>query len=320
MTVSRVLNTPERVAEKTRERVLHAITELGYRPNEAARIMKGKRANILGVLIPDFDNYFYTKLIKLIEEMVTPLGYRLLIASNTAGSSQLDNLKYLLSRNVDAIVISSYSEIKEATQYLLQNNIHIPTVIIDRPEKHNGINYIHADGFSGIQKIVEHLISLGHTKIAMITGATDYKIANDRFDGYLETMAAHNIPVNPAYIVEGDYTTEAGAAAAECLISLPDPPTAIVASSDYIAIGAIHTLHRKGYRIPEDISVTGYDGIDFGEFLIPQLTTIKLPIKEMARKTVDFLIHEAENIDSKPSNIVFDGDLIVRDSTALCRK
>ena len=321
MTVSRVLNNPESVMEKTRKRVLCAIEELNYQPNEAARIMKGKRANILGVLIPDFDNHFYTKLLKLIEEIITPLGYRLLIASNAAGSSQIENLKYLLSRNVDAIVISSYSEIKDASQYILQNNIPVPTVIIDKLENSVAVNSIYNDGFRGIQKIVEHLISLGHTKIAMIKGAADYQIANDRFYGYLETLADHGIPANPAYIWEGNYTIESGSAAAEHFISLPDPPTAIVASSDYLAIGAINALHRNGYRVPDDISVTGYDGIDMGEFLIPQLTTIKLPIRDIAQKTVDILIRQLGDQKGEPITVVFDGDLVVRDSTgACCRK
>lgn len=319
MTVSRVLNNPQSVTEKTKERVLKAIQELGYQPNEAARIMKGKRANILGVLIPDFDNHFYTKFLKLIEEIVTPLGYRLLIASNAAGSSQVENLKYLLSRNVDAIVISSYSEIKDASQYILQNRIHVPTVIIDKLEDGIAMNSIYTDGFGGIRKIVEHLIGLGHRNIAMIKGATDYQIANDRFYGYLETLTAHGIPVNSAYIWEGDYTIESGAAAAEHFISLPNPPTAIVASSDYIAIGAIHALQKHGYRIPDDISVTGYDGINIGELLTPQLTTIKLPIKEIAQKTVDILTRELESKERGHVTVVFEGDLMVRGSTGQCK-
>ena len=123
MTVSRVLNDPQCVSDKTKERVLRAIQELNYQPNEAARIMKGKRSNILGVLVPDLDNPLHTRFLDLLEETVTPMGYRLLIASSVPGGGLVENVKYMLSRSVDAIVISACSEIKEASEYIITSKI-----------------------------------------------------------------------------------------------------------------------------------------------------------------------------------------------------
>lgn len=318
MTVSRVINHPGSVSDRTKQRVLKAIDELQYQPNQTARILKGKRANILGVLIPDFANPFYTDFIKQIEEVATPLGYRLLIASNTAGTGQVENVKYLISRNVDAIIICSYSEIKDASKYILQNHFDVPAVILDRIKEGTSISSVYADGFSGIKNMVEYLIGLGHRRIAMIKGASSYRIANDRFLGYQEALREHGIFCNEQYVWEGDYTMKSGAMAAEYFSSIEKRPTAIVSSSDYMAVGVINYLLQHGYRVPEDFSVTGYDGIHMGELLKPQLTTVALPIRTMARKAVELLIDELENGKKNNTVEVYVGDLLIRGSTGRC--
>lgn len=318
MTVSRVLNNAQEVNEETRERVLNAIDKLNYQPNQAARIIRGGKSNILGVLIPDFTNPFYNELLKYIEKYAVRSGFRILIASNTASTDQIENVQYLLNRNVDAVIICSYTAIKDASKYILKHSPNIPTVILDKLSRDKRVNSVYADGFTDIKNVVEYLIGIGHKRIAMIKGKSDYLIANDRFLGYVEALKQHNIEIDDELVWEGEYTIESGEEAAEYFLSLKNAPTAIVSSSDYMAIGAINHLIQLGYKIPEDFSVTGYDGIYLGEVLHPHLTTVKLPIEEMARKTVEILTDEIKSGKKNEQNgsvFCYHGDLVIRAST-----
>lgn len=315
MTVSRVLNDPQCVSDKTKERVLRAIQELNYQPNEAARIMKGKRSNILGVLVPDLDNPLHTRFLDLLEETVTPMGYRLLIASSVTGGGLVENVKYMLNRSVDAIVISSCGEIKEASEYIITSRISVPVVIIDKVEPQGKIHSVYTDGYTGIKQLVEHLIGLGHRKIATIKGAAGYQITSDRFLGYQAAMEANGIVPDPAYIYEGDYTIQTGIWAAEYFLSLEDRPTAIVAPSDVIAVGVIHALQKAGCRVPDDISVTGCDGIYLGDLITPPLTTCNFSIRSLAKKAAEIVINELDNGKGEIVTAVFDGTLKLRGST-----
>ena len=314
MTVSRVLNDPQCVSDKTRERVLQAISELNYRPNEAARIMKGKRSNILGVLVPDLDNPLHTRFLDLLEDTVTPMGYRLLIASSVTGGL-VENIKYMLSRSVDAIVISACSDIQEASEFILASKISVPVVIIDRVEPAGKIHSVYTDGCAGIQQLMRHLIGLGHRKIAAVKGAPGYRITDDRFRGYQSAMEEYGLPVDPAYIYEGDYTIQTGIWAAEHFLSLEDRPTAIVTPSDVIAVGVIHGLQKAGCRVPEDISVTGCDGIYLGDLITPPLTTCNFSIRGLAGKAAEIIINELDNGKGEPVTAVFEGTLKMRGST-----
>lgn len=315
MTVSRVLNNSQRVSDQTKERVLEAINKLNYQPNQAARIIRGGKSNILGVLIPDFTNPFYTDLLKYIEKYAVLSGFRLLIASNAAATDQIENVQYLINRNVDAIVVCSYGAIKDASKYILRNYPHIPAVILDKSDLKKEINSIYADGFTDIKNVVEYLISIGHEKIAMIKGKSNYLIANDRFLGYKDALGLHGIEFNDTFIWEGEYTIESGVMAADYFLSLKDRPTAIVSSSDYMAIGLVNQLIQSGYNVPEDFSVTGYDGLYMGEVLHPHLTTLKLPIEQMAKKTVDILTNEINNGKQESVVLSYTGELVVRAST-----
>ena len=314
MTVSRVLNDPQCVSDKTKERVLSAIQELNYQPNEAARIMKGKRSNILGVLVPDLDNPLHTRFLDLLEDTVTPMGYRLLIASSVTGSL-VENVKYMLNRSVDAIVISSCPQVQEVSEYIITSKIRVPVVIIDKVEPEGKIHSVYTNGCYGIQQLMAHLIGLGHRKIAAIKGAAGYRISIDRFQGYRTAMEARGLPVDPAYIFEGDYTIQTGVSAAEYFLSLEDRPTAIVAPSDVIAVGVIHGLQKAGCKVPEEISVTGCDGIYLGDLITPPLTTYNFSIREIAKKVAEILINELDNGKTAPVTAVFDGSMKIREST-----
>lgn len=315
MTVSRVLNDPQCVSDKTKERVLQAIAELNYRPNEAARIMKGKRSNILGVLVPDLDNPFHTRFLDMLEETVTPMGYRLLIASSVTGGGLVENLKYMLSRSVDAIVISPCSNVAEASRYILDSCIGVPVVIADRVEPQGVIHSVYTDGYAGVKQMVEHLIGLGHKRIATIKGTAGYQTTVDRFRGYRDAMEEHGLPIDPAYIFEGEYTVEAGIQAAKYFLSLKNRPTAIVTPSDVIAVGVIHAIQKTDCRIPEDLSVTGCDGIYLGDLITPTLTTCNFSIQGIAKKVAEIIIDELDNGKNRCVTAGFQGTLKLRNST-----
>ena len=314
MTVSRVLNDPQCVSDKTKERVLRAIQELNYQPNEAARIMKGKRSNILGVLVPDLDNPLHTRFLDLLEDTVTPMGYRLLIASSVTGGL-VENVKYMLNRSVDAIVISACKEVQEVSEYIITSKINIPVVIVDKVEPEGKIHSVYTNGYYGTRQLMEHLIGLGHRKIAVIKGAAGYQTTKDRFLGFQSAMEDHGLSVDPAYIFEGDYMIQTGINAAEYFLSLENRPTAIVAPSDVIAVGVIHGLQRAGCKVPEEISVTGCDGIYLGDLITPPLTTYNFSIRELAMKVAEILINELDNGKAETVTAVFDGSMKIRGST-----
>lgn len=315
MTASRVLNNYPHVSEKVKVRVLDAAKRLSYQPNQAARIMRGKKAYAIGVMIPDFGNPFYTNLIQCLESCLAPLGYRLMTTSNSAYTNQIVNIQNFLSRNLDGLIICSYRGMKGARKFIMENYPNMPTVIFDDVKEGGSVYTVYADGFTGIKRMVSYLYEIGHREIGIIKGESALSIANDRYEGYLDSMKEYGLDFHEEWVYNADYSMESGMKAAQYFVGLEHRPTAVLATSDYMAIGAINYLINHNYKVPEDLTVTGYDGMYLGNLITPRLTTIQLPVKEMAQTATQIIINSLDNSKQERKKNVFIGELLVRDST-----
>lgn len=272
-TVSKVLNN-KKVSEKAKHAVLEAVEELGYTPNSSARTLATSKSWMIGVVFAEhlgigIAHPFFSRVIEGFKKHVELYNYDLLFLSRHMGL-QKETYKHLLHRGVDGIiVIQSFGE-----DFISSNGPLIPAVYIDRPTDKPGS--VHSDNKHGSKLAVDYLVELGHTKIAHIMGDQGNYAGVQRAEGFKEAMKKHEKPVREEYMVNGGfYSYTGGREAMVRLLSLPDRPTAVVVAGDEMAIGAIKVIKEAGLKVPEDISVIGFDDISTAQHIDPPLTTIR---------------------------------------------
>ncbi|MEZ0536393.1 LacI family DNA-binding transcriptional regulator [Caldicellulosiruptoraceae bacterium PP1] len=315
-TVSRVINNSAPVNQETKQRVLKAIEELNFSPSIIAQGLRTKRSKTIGFLMPDYLNPFYHELLKYLEDEARKEGYHILLSSTGDDYSyEINYINDLINRNIDGIIICSYSGSENTIDYLLNLSKKMPVVFLDNINVRSSVNAVFTDGYKGIKEVTQHLIKLGHRKIAFIKGLSKYKVANDRFLGFMDALKENEIPILNDYIFEGDYNIKSGYEAAQYFLSLNNIPTAIVSSTDLMAIGAINYIKSKGLEIPQDIAIAGFDDIYLSKIVSPPLTTYKQPIKQIAKQTISLFIHKLNHPRSKNKQIKLEGQLLIRYST-----
>jgi DNA-binding LacI/PurR family transcriptional regulator len=316
-TVSRTINGSSKVAPKTAERVRRAIEALNYYPNTNARALGSGRSRIFGLIISDITNPFFPELVKCFEDQAVRNGYEVIVA-NTGYSPERTEIcvQRMLERKVDGVAVMT----SEMGAHLIDrlHSRQIPMVFLDTGDPATGISNILVDYSAGVDAAVEHIVALGHTKIAFISGPLDLASARARREALLESLKRNGIPTNPALIEEGNHRIDGGRAAMERLLEKDVLPTAVLASNDLTAIGAIGALHRQGLRVPEDISVVGFDDIEISEFLHPALTTVRLSRAAIADRAFQALFRAGRrDVPPQPAlEYQILPELIVRDSTA----
>lgn len=302
--VSRVVNNSRAVQPATRERVERAARELGYVPNEAARSLKLARSKLLACVIPDVTNPFFPELVRGIEDIAIAEGYGTLLC-NTDDDSQkeADYLDLLAQRRVDGLLLIPSRDEEPPpglTQLVDQGS---PVVVIDR----------FLDGFDGDSIVVdnrrggilaaEHLIGLGHARIAIINRLPDTSSARLRQEGYEEALASTGL-LDRALVELGSYTFDFGRDAARRLLTTDgEAPTAILAGSDVLAIAALQVAHELDLDVPRDVSIVGFDRIAMSQLMSPPLTTVEQPIYEMARLAADLLLERAKGARTGPGRL-----------------
>jgi LacI family transcriptional regulator len=305
--VSYVLNGgPRSVAAATRERVLHAIEVLGYRPDPIARALRTQSTGIIGLMIPDITNPLFAELSDRIEAEAEAHGLAVVLATSR-GSAAIEKkqLRNLVDRRVDGLVLLSARPDPDLT------DIHgTRIVVVDRTEGIEGVDSIGVD-FAGAARLgVEHLIGHGHRRIGFIGGSDGSPTTLARERGWLDALAAHGLPEGPS--VRIDYTRDGGHAAARRLMALPERPSALFVASDLHAIGAMHYLNEADIPVPGEIAVVDFDGTTEAAFTWPPLTTVQQPIEEFARAALDALTSPSES--HVPSHVVLEPRLVVRRS------
>jgi LacI family transcriptional regulator len=320
-TVSQVLNgRPGYASATTRDRVLEVARELGYRPNALARGLVTSRTGTLGIVITDITRAFFTQVVGSIEQVASRQGYSVLLACADGIQPEQTALETFLDKRVDGIICMS-SSVESGAEHILQvTRLGVPLVVINRPLHTSELNQIAWDDIEIGRRATEHLISLGHRRIAHVSGALHQPVrrsAADRVAGYKQALNAAGLPVDPALIVDGRYDYQAAFAACARLFDRPNPPTAVFAASDSMAVAIVNALHRRGLRVPDDVSVVGANDDQFAVHVEPPLTTVRLPVTAAGRRAAELILAAiGAPASTEPVSEMLASELIVRGSTA----
>lgn len=316
-TVSRTINHVPTVNPRLAKRVWEAIRELNYFPNTQARALVSGRSRLLGLIVSEITNPFFPELIQGFEDIAVEHGYEILIGSTSYDTERMRRvIRRMVERNAEGVAVMTFG-IEEPLLDQLANR-RVPLVFVDVGPDRPGISVLRVDYHHGIRQGVQHLAALGHRDIAFVTGPPRLHSAQSRLAAFNKTLQECGIPVDQKWIIEGDHTMEGGMAAAEQLLVRKDLPTAIMCSNDMLAIGVLHKLSRSGLRVPDDVSIIGFDDIHMAEMMIPPLTSIQMSRTELARSAVTALRAHLENL-SPQREYQIDTQLVVRESTGFPR-
>ncbi len=317
-TVSRVVNNDPNVRDEVRQRVWKVIRETGYQPHAAARSLVTRRTQIIGVIIPEsvttlFTDPFFSLLLAGVTAACNENRYHLMLSLfNSPEGSDAIYQRVLRSAYLDGVIVASATSDDPLIPRLLHDGI--PFVLVGRhPDPR--VTYVDVDNVGGARMATEHLIRLGHKRIATVTGALSMLSAQDRLAGYKQALESHGISVDSSLIAEGDYRESSGLAAVRRL--LPASPTAIFAASDVMAIGVLKALRQEGLRVPEDIAVASFDDVPLATAIQPPLTTVRQPIDHLGRTAVHLLLdilNRPPDSAHVPQRLVLPVELVVRGS------
>jgi len=312
-TVSRVINNDVHVKKETRERVVETMERLGFVANRQARSLAGGKSNSIGVLVPDLGTGYIGEIIRGIdaELSLTDLDLILYTTHRTA-SKETNYVTNLATGMVDGLLLVLPRSPADFIGNLTQSKF--PFVLIDHQGAGRDCPSAGAANWQGGYNATEYLTSLGHTRIGFITGSMDLGCAVDRLDGYRSALRTYHIPDAPELIYEGDFFQPDGYAGAQAMLDLPEPPTAIFASNDVMAMGVMDAVRNRGLRVPDDVSVVGFDDIPQASLVRPALTTINQPLEKMGRVATQMLLDLLKHPEKKADRIELPTHLIVRDS------
>ncbi|WDD98298.1 MULTISPECIES: LacI family DNA-binding transcriptional regulator [Thalassomonas] len=310
-TVSRALSNPEKVSKASLKRIHAAIEKLQYRPNMLSQQFRNKQANTIVILVPDIANLFFSTVISGIENVAQSKGFNVLLG-DTRDSSEREKsfINLVETKQADGVIqLRPYSK-----------NSMLPKKFVTAVNacgcEDTPYPAVRIDNADAARQVTEHLISLGHKKIGLISGLTDNPHTIDRLKGYKQALAQAGIEFDPALVAEGDFTLWSGLNASEHFIRMTDRPTAIFSMNDEMAIGAMKGLKAKGLKIPEDISIAGFDDLEFSKYSDPPLTTVAQPAEKLGEKSAELLFQLIDGETSSQNEYVLPVEFIIRQSTA----
>ena len=289
-TVSRCLNSPDRVTERTRERVMTAVRELGYAPNFGARALAAKRTNTFGAIIPTMENAIFARGLQAFQEELGRQGVTLLVASSSYSPElEEEQIRALVARGADALLLIGHDRTEHTYAFLERRQIpYVVAWVYDGSQPRISIGF---DNLGAMKALTERVLDLGHRRLGLITAERDGNDrARARAEGVIAAVTARGLDPDTVRVVEAPYSIANGAAAFETITTDRDPPTAILCGNDVLAAGAIAQAKRMGIRVPEDVSITGFDDIEIAEIVSPALTTVHVPHREMGRGAAKLLI------------------------------
>ncbi|ELY5816697.1 DNA-binding transcriptional regulator CytR [Cronobacter turicensis] len=313
-TVSRALMNPEKVSQATRNRVEQAAIDVGYLPGSLNRNLKRNESRTILVIVPDICDPFFSEIIRGIEVTAADQGYLVLIGDCAHQNQQEKTfIDLIITKQIDGMLLlgsrlpfdASKEEQRNLPPMVMANEfapeLELPTVHIDNlTAAFNAVNYLH---------------ELGHQRIACIAGPEEMPLCHYRLQGYVQALRRSGMTVDPHYIARGDFTFEAGAQALEQLLSLTHPPTAIFCHSDVMALGALSMAKRRGFRVPDDLSIIGFDNIALAEFCDPPLTTVAQPRFDIGREAMLLLLSQLNGHTVSSGSRLLDCELVLRGTT-----
>jgi len=314
-TVSRVLSGNGYVSQETKDRVFQAIDESGYRPNLLARNLATKRTQTLGLVVTNtlYHGVYFSELLFHAARMTEERGRQLILADGKhSAEEEREAIQYLLDMRCDAIIIYPRFLSVDEMDAIIQDHSQ-PVMVLNRRLRKNSSHCVWSDHIASSEAAVTQLIKLGHRDIAFITGSLDSPTGIERLSGYKAALAQHQIPRRESLIVEGKWNPASGAAGVSTLLARGETFSALVASNDDMAIGAIKQLHESGIATPAAVSVIGFDDVAIAPYIVPSLSSVRVPVTEMIKETISRLIFMLDGGDFT-SQQNFAGELILRDS------
>lgn len=313
--VSHVINETRPVSDELRRRVLAAMEELGYQPNRLARSLRSGKSHTLGMIVPDSANPFFAEIARGIEDTSFEHGYSLILCNSDNNlEKEAFYTNVLVEKQVDGILFLAAGVSSERICELQRRGM--PVVVLDRELPQVEVDSVLTDNTRGGWLATRHLLDLGHRRIACVTGPSELTLSGLRVQGYQQALQEAGMEVDENLVISGDFHFESGFQALERLLDMDDPPTAIFACNDFMAVGAICAADMAGQRVPRDLSVVGFDDVKLASFTNPPLTTIAQPKYEMGALATMMLLERMDNPDLPPRHEVLDARLVVRRSTA----
>lgn len=312
-TVSRVMNGESSVREKTRDKVLKAAKALDFQMNVAARNLRKQRSNLIALLINNPSRSYVENIQIGAMEWCARNGYHLIVEDTGGRTKKLDDVFKKL-QIAGTILVPPMSDDAGVLDYLKANDIAYVRISPETPDA--GTSHVKMDDAKASYELVSRLIHLGHDRIAIITGPSGMGVTQNRLKGYARALEEAGIEPRADYMIGGKFSYESGLSAAESLLRLPQRPSAIFASNDDMAAAAIAAAYKLGLRVPEDVSIAGYDDTPIASIMCPQISTVRQPIKEMARKAAQLLNHAINHPGDDPQHIMLGHDIILRGSVS----
>ncbi|MBL0389357.1 LacI family DNA-binding transcriptional regulator [Tumebacillus sp. ITR2] len=317
-TVSRVISNHPRISEKTKREVRLAMEELGYHPNMMARSLAKKSSEAIGVLIPStteefFMNPFFPEVLRGITDVAKREGYDLLLSTSDSGKEDVRSLTRMIhGKRVDGVLLLS-SRMHDPLMQVLQEN-PFPVSMIGRPEIPLPIAWVNNDNVDACYRATRHLIELGHQRIGFLGGDEKFVVTSDRLQGYNQALDEAGIPADRRLMFASSFMEQGGYHGMTRLLALPDRPTAVVASDDLFAFGAMRAAGELGYRIPEDIAVVGFNNVRLTEMSNPSLTSVDVHIYELGVTAANLLIEQMRSGEMSERHVIVPTQLVVRHS------
>ena len=313
-TVSHVINNTRYVSDEIREKIMKVANELNYTPSAVARSLKVKETKTLGMLVTATSNPFFAEVVSGVEQYCNQHHYNLIISSIDGNEQRLQqNIQTLIQKQVDGLLLM-YSDTRHAM--VEQLNLNLPIVVMDWWPTELNADKIYENSEFGAYLATKTLIEQGHKNIAIITGKLDKSLAHNRLLGYQKALQDAHLPINPDWIIESHFDFEGGVEGMKKLLQITPRPTAVFACSDTIAVGVYQVAWQQGLRIPQDISVIGYDNIMLAQYLTPPLTTIHQPKAELGKLAVETLLERIKSPDLEYKTTMLQPQLIWRASVA----
>jgi LacI family transcriptional regulator len=314
-TVSHVLNSTRAVSEQSKDRVLAAMEQLNYQPNAVARSLRVSETLTIGLIVPDVEIPFFAWVARCIEDAARDAGYSVILCNSGWSFNQelryLDNLR---ARRVDGLICISVLLTNEHVAPLLKR--HMPVVWFEQARVDGISDAVVIDNVKGAYDATTHLIAQGHHRIGCVLGLGQALLTTDRIVGYRQALSDAGIAFDAALLYAGDYEPSAGLAGARQLLALPEPPTAIFAFNDMMALGALQAANERGLRVPDQLALIGFDGIALTEYTSPPLSTVRQPIPEMCRIAISMLLDRInDRAPNESRTVLIEPTLVKRAST-----
>lgn len=312
-TVSYVINGRPGVGQETRERVLAIMKQMNFQPNVSARALAGQSTEMLGLVIPDIADVFYASAIRGVESKANEFGYTLnLCTTHALPQREAEVVDMLTHGRVDGIILMTY--FLDENYFSQLRARRVPFVSIGHPPALDSLYSISVDNEEAGYKATQYLIHLGHRRIGFLQGPQGSWDSAQRFAGYQRALREHGLSFRSDWVRCGEFRRLLGQAAARELLSLPEPPTAIFAANDQMALGALSAAAERNMRVPEDLSIIGVDDIEAASVVDPPLTTIRQPIQAMGARAVEVLLALIKGERPEPRQVSLPTELIVRGS------